>query len=154
VITIRINQLASSEISRYLLENDNTFVPPLSTRLQIDNYAIKLAKYAVHFCVFINKRLVGYSGCYFNDPDKNDAFISTLSVIQEFRGKGLSKKLLLAIIQYGIKKEYNKIRLQVNVSNKPALNLYSENGFLEVGRSKSQFEMVLDLTCVRTHTNL
>lgn len=120
-------------------------MPPLSIRLDIDNYAVKLNRFAVHFCAILNDKLIGFSGCYFNDPFNNIAFISSLSIVREFQRKGVSKKLLTTIIQFGIKKGFCRIRLQVHVSNKPALRLYSGNGFLETSRNMNQIEMVLNL---------
>jgi ribosomal protein S18 acetylase RimI-like enzyme len=145
VINIEIRQLKETEIYSYLLENDQIFAPPLSTRLELKNYALKLKKFAIHFCAFQNETLVGLLACYFNDPTTKIAFISTVSIIKEFQGKGLANRLLTTIKKYSINNGFNQIRLKVHISNRPAIKVYSANGFLEVSRKMDWIEMALNL---------
>lgn len=145
MISIEIRALAASEIYNYLIENDQLFIPPLSSRVNVKDYALKLSKFAVHFCAISNLRLVGFLGCYFNEPLGEFAYISTLSITGNLHGKGIAKNLLNAIIQYGSKNKINEIRLQVHVSNLPAMKLYSEYGFEENFRNNQNATMILKL---------
>lgn len=145
MVTIERRHLPVQEIYSYLSKNDKLFKPPLSTRLELESYAIKLNKYAVHFCATEKEMLVGFLGCYFNDPYKEFGFISSLSVVSELQRKGVAKRLLNSTIKYGIKNGFKQIRLQVHVSNLSAIRLYSEAGFLEVFRKGNLSAMTLDL---------
>ena len=151
MVAIGIRQLTMLEILNYLSETDMFFLPPLSARLDIKTLAIKLNKFAVHFCAIKKERLVGFLGCYFNDPYKEFGFISSLSVVSELQRKGVAKRLLNSTIKYGIKNGFKQIRLQVHVSNLSAIRLYSEAGFLEVFRKGNLSAMTLDLQIFTKH---
>lgn len=145
MVDIVLQHLTVSEISIYLSENDQIFVPSLSSRLDIKNFAVKLNNYAVHFCAIEKERIVGFLGCYFNDPLKKVGFISTFSVVNEIQRKGVAKKLLVASMEYGIKNGFEEIRLKVFISNLAALRFYTGSGFSEVSRDTNQIVMVLSL---------
>jgi ribosomal protein S18 acetylase RimI-like enzyme len=145
LITTGIHRLTETEIYTYLLENDQIFIPCLTSRVNLLNYATKLNKFADHFCAFFKDRLIGFLGCYFNDPKNNIAFISTLSVNREFQRRGVAKKLLETTIIYGFENGFKQMKLSVHKSNISAITLYSEAGFLELSRSLNQLEMALDL---------
>lgn len=142
---IVIHHLTISEIYNYLSENDLIFIPPLSTRIDVQNFAVKLNKYAVHFCAFEKERLVGFTGCYFNNPGREFGFISSSSVMKEFQGRGVAKALLAKTIEFGINNGFKQIKLQVNITNLSAVRLYSEAGFIEVSRKNDLSEMTLNL---------
>jgi ribosomal protein S18 acetylase RimI-like enzyme len=145
MITIEIRHLTSSIISAYLLENDQIFIPPLSQRLNIRSYADKLSTYGVHFCAIYNDLMVGFLGCYINDPLKNTAYISTFSVSRDYQGKGVAKKLLALAITHAKNRGFMQVKLQVHVSNLAASNLYSESEFLKTDRNINYIEMVRKL---------
>lgn len=145
MVAIEIQHLTVREIYNYLSENDLIFISPLSERLDIKNFAVKLNKFAVHFCARQNNELVGFSAGYFNNMVTRIGFISTFSVVRELQGKGEAKRLLNLIIEYGIIKEFKQIRLQVYISNPTAIKLYSESGFREISRTINQSEMALNL---------
>jgi ribosomal protein S18 acetylase RimI-like enzyme len=145
MVIIERRQLSVYQILSYFSRNKLLFKPPLTTRLDIETYAARLNKYAVHFCAVEKKNLVGFLGCYFNNPDKEYGFISTFSVAKEFQGKGIAKKLLDSAIEYGIKNRFRQTRLQVYVSNLKAIRLYSEYGFIEITRKTDLSEMSLNL---------
>jgi ribosomal protein S18 acetylase RimI-like enzyme len=145
MISVEIGHLTVRKIYSYLSENDHIFTPPLSKQIVIKNFATKLNKFAIHFCVFQNNELVGFSACYFNNMETGIGFISTLSVIRELHGKGVAKKLLTSVVEYGINNGFKQISLQVNNSNLSAKRLYAESGFIEVSQNLNMTEMALDL---------
>jgi ribosomal protein S18 acetylase RimI-like enzyme len=146
MVTIEIRNLSVSEIFQYLSKNNQLFNPPLTSRLDIMNYAIKLNKYAVHFCALENIKLVGFMGCYFNDPHKESGFISSFSVIKASQGKGVAKRLLNSAIEYAIENGFKQIRLHVDISNIPVKNLYTKSGFFETSHNLNMSEMALNLS--------
>ncbi|MCE5348308.1 MAG: GNAT family N-acetyltransferase [Bacteroidales bacterium] len=145
MFTVEICHLTITEINNYLIKNDLIFVPSLSTRFDINNFAIKLNKYAIHFCAHQEEKLIGFSGCYFNNIKIRTGFISNFSVIKEFQGMGVAKNLLSSIIEYGSRNGFIQIKLQVYISNLPAIQFYTKYGFIEISRNKDLSEMVLYL---------
>jgi ribosomal protein S18 acetylase RimI-like enzyme len=114
-------------------------------RLDIKKFSVKLSKLAVHFCAVEKERLVGFLGCYFNDPHKEYGYISSFSIVSEYQGKGVAIKLLNAVIEYGIQNGFKQIRLQVHTSNLSAIRLYSESGFLESSHNRYMSDMELNI---------
>ena len=148
---ITTNQLSKEVICSYLLRNDNIFTPPFSTRLDIKEYSDKLAKYSTHFAVYADNELIGFAACYFNHPDKEVVYISTISVIREFQRKGIGNELLRTVIIYGTMQGFEELRLKVNISNSWAIKMYEGAGFKEKGRILGVSEMALSLkNCIIT----
>ena len=54
-----------------------------------------------------------------------------MAVLPEYRGRGLSKKLMDRLVEYSIKKGVKSMSLEVRESNKKARNLYRSYGFEE-----------------------
>ncbi|GLC82575.1 ribosomal protein S18-alanine N-acetyltransferase [Lacrimispora brassicae] len=54
-----------------------------------------------------------------------------IAVLPEYRGRGLSKKLMDRLVEYSIKKGVKSMSLEVRESNKKARNLYRSYGFEE-----------------------
>ena len=54
-----------------------------------------------------------------------------IAVLPEYRGRGLSKKLMGRLVEYSRKKGVESLSLEVRESNKKARNLYKSYGFEE-----------------------
>lgn len=140
--------LSEKEISDYLKENDDLFVPALSKRLNIEEYAKKLHFYATHFSVFDNDRLVGMAACYFNDMLSKTGYISTVSVKREYQGLKILTRLLSIIAWYGELNKFEKMKLEVRLDNAQALHVYKKSGYVQtsVRGEKTYMELRLCLT--------
>jgi ribosomal protein S18 acetylase RimI-like enzyme len=145
MIVFGTRQLTEKEICDYLLFNNNVFFPPLSDRVDIKKYSLKLHELAIHFCASNEKQLVGFIACYFNSPVKEYGFISSVSVIREFKNMQIATNLLIQVVDYGKKYEFKSLRLQVNRNNLPAKRLYEKFGFKEKSNKDDLIETVLDL---------
>ncbi|MDW7668874.1 MAG: ribosomal protein S18-alanine N-acetyltransferase [Bacillota bacterium] len=77
------------------------------------------------------KELVGYS---FLLNVFDEIHINNIAVKESYREKGLGKKVLDYIIKYGKENYFSRITLEVRESNKRALNLYYQNGFIIISR--------------------
>lgn len=119
-------------IVSHLLACDNSFMPPLSQRVNIDDYAIKIENKAQLFEAWANNELVGLIAAYCNDKDKNTAFISNVSVLPEWRNRGIAQRLMEKCIINMQELGFTQIELEVNKSNKAAIFLYEKNGFIAV----------------------
>ncbi len=62
-----------------------------------------------------------------------------MAVLPEYRGRGLSKKLMDRMVEYTRKMEADSISLEVRENNKKARNLYKSYGFTEEYTRKNYY---------------
>ena len=65
--------------------------------------------------------------------DKTKGLIGMIGVVPNYRGRGVSKPILLAAIEYLQSIDVAEIGLQVDGSNTPAIRLYNSVGFEKTG---------------------
>jgi ribosomal-protein-alanine acetyltransferase len=70
-------------------------------------------------------------------PGQGMAWIATIAVLPEYRGRGIGKALLRACEEL---LETSHIRLNVRASNKAAIRLYEETGYQKAGLWKDYYE--------------
>ena len=87
------------------------------------------------------KEIVGFCGIMINFPDSE---IMNIVVKKDFRKKGIGEILLNKIIEISQKLGCEKIFLEVNEKNIPALKLYGNAGFKRVGIRKKYYENKYD----------
>ena len=79
---------------------------------------------------FLNEKLIGYiqvlRNLYWND----DIVIANLAVVEQYRCKGIAKKLLYIGCNHFESDEFTPIILQVRKDNEIAINLYKKLGFI------------------------
>ncbi|MFT8323058.1 MAG: ribosomal protein S18-alanine N-acetyltransferase [Bacillus sp. (in: firmicutes)] len=93
-------------------------------------------RFASYMVIEHEKHLVGYCGVWIV---VDEAHITNIAVLQEFRGKKLGEKLLKSIIQQAKNKGAVTMTLEVRVSNKVAQNLYRKLGFQDGAIRKSYY---------------
>jgi ribosomal protein S18 acetylase RimI-like enzyme len=128
-IKYTVNNSITADIFEHLLACDNEFIPPLSSRVDLSEFAEKIKGKAVSFEAWHFKKLIGFASAYFNNTIDRIAFINNVSVLPYYCGRGIATKLLNKIIVCALKKKYKEIHLEVFSKNKPALQLYAKNGF-------------------------
>lgn len=129
MIVYKIQKLTEEAIYNYLLDLDKSLLPTLSSRVNIKDYSWKLCNYALHFCAFDEKQMVGIVACYFNDPNNKTGYITSFSVRKSYRNKGIASTLLKTVIQYANSKGFSKIELKVYSANESAIMVYKKFGF-------------------------
>lgn len=82
-----------NDIYKHLKEVSPFFLPPLEERVDIEEYANKLFKYAQREEAYYDGELVGLVAYYCTEGEK-EAFISNVSVQQCFSHKGIATLLL------------------------------------------------------------
>ncbi len=85
---------------------------------------------------YFDGHLYGMANVYCNHTDSGDAYLCNLEVLSDYRGLGLSKKLMNAAYKLIVDKDFSSVSLDVDRSNKIARNLYENEGFLYTGQSK------------------
>ncbi len=123
------NLAKPSEVIEHLRACDMSFMPPLSTRCDISEYACKLIASSQRFEAWINTSLVGMLAIYCNQKITSPAYISNISVLPSFQGRGIAKQLMSNCFSFTKLLGYTTIELNVDQSNKHAIALYVKYGF-------------------------
>jgi ribosomal-protein-alanine N-acetyltransferase len=80
--------------------------------------------------------LIGYCGFW---QIADEAHISTIAVHPDWRGYKLGELQLWSMIRHALRRQANKVTLEVRVSNTLAQNLYVKYGFEVVGRRRAYY---------------
>lgn len=92
-----------------------------------------LSKYVV---AKIETEIIGFAGVI----DTVDQFeITNIVVKKKFRNNGIGNALLIELIKLAKTNNKDKIILEVNNTNKPAIKLYEKNGFKNIGFRKKYY---------------
>ncbi len=102
-----------------------------------------------------NDNLVAFIGCSLNNHTK-DCHITNVAVAPTFQNHGLGYFLVNAIIKKARQMQYDKVTLEVRVSNQRAQKLYRDIGFVDDGIKRDYYyndredalNMTFDLTTV------
>jgi ribosomal protein S18 acetylase RimI-like enzyme len=137
-VEYRLNRASESEIADHLLCCDADFVPPLSGRVEIKNYAQKIVSKATRFEAWLDGALVGLVAVYCNDYEKCVAYISSVSVLKAWAGKGIATRLITQCIKHVQASGMGQVSLEVAVNNIPATKLYEKSGFV-AGKADTPF---------------
>ncbi|MEI5639571.1 MULTISPECIES: GNAT family N-acetyltransferase [unclassified Pseudoalteromonas] len=113
---------------KLLNQVDADFSPTLSSRVNLEQYALKLLKVATVFGLYKQNQLVGAIAIYMNDLDNKIAFCPFIAILPNSRGQGLSKQLLELAIADLKSKQFNSLSLTVRADS-PASYLYKKVGF-------------------------
>lgn len=137
-IEYRLNKASETQIAELLRVCDADFVPPLSGRVRINDYAQKIATKALRFEAWSEERLVGLVAAYCDDQEKRIAYITSVSVRREWIGKGIASQLMSRCIEHAKTSRMRQINLEVAHSNTSAIKLYEKNGFI-AGKAEAPF---------------
>lgn len=137
---------ASEEgIFAHLSRCDSGFVPPLSSRVETGVYACKIADRAERFEAWSDGELVGLLAAYCNAPDKSAAFITSVSVLPGWQGKGIASQLMANCMAHVRNLSFERIELEVGGDNEAAIALYAKCGFTILGQLGVMQKMTKDL---------
>ena len=135
---------------RHLQACDGAFHPPLSSRVDLADYAGKLCAHATRFEAWHDDDLVGLVAVYCNAPDRGTAFVSNVSALPSFTGQGIARHLMGRAITHLHDLGFSALMLEVDPAARFAQRLYAGLGFRDVGRSATGLvTMTLTLTHMR-----
>lgn len=129
-ITYLLNKASAPQISEHLARCDADFVPPLSGRVVIEDYAQRIVCNATRFEAWLSDTLIGLVATYCNDRETRIAYITSASVLGTWTGKGIATCLTNRCIEYVTVAGFHQIRLEVASDNIPAIRLYEKSGFV------------------------
>lgn len=140
-----LNKASAAEIAEHLVRCDADFVPPLSGRVDIGDYAYKIASKATRFEAWSDGALIGLVAVYCNDQERCIAYITSVSVASEWAGKGIAANLMGRCAEYAEALGMRQISLEVASDNVPAIKLYEKIGFVPGKENMPFVGMILNL---------
>lgn len=143
--TLLVNQASAAELAEHFDRCDTRFIPRLSERVDITDYAQKIATNAMRFEAWSGDVLVGLVAVYCNDKVTLSAYITSVSVLQEWAGEGVAVRLLDRCIAHAKAVGLRQIGLQVGLDNVRARSLYAKIGFIARNTGEQFVEMTLGL---------
>jgi ribosomal protein S18 acetylase RimI-like enzyme len=126
----RRDTATADEVHAHLTRCDADFTPPLSARLDLRDYAAKLAERAARFEAWDGGQLVGLVAAYVT-PGAPAAFISNVSVVSELRGHGVAAALVADCVDRARGSGAATLRLEVASADGAAGRFYEKLGFTE-----------------------
>lgn len=126
----RTDSASESQIAEHLRVCDADFVPPLGERIEIGAYARKIAGQAVRFEAWSDGTLVGLIAVYCNDRARGIAYVTSVSVLSAWTGRGIAQTLMSRSIEHARAAGMSRMFLEVARDNAPAIRLYESSGFV------------------------
>lgn len=127
-IQYKTNTASQKQIESHFSACDALFLDQICQRVKIEEYTVKIFKYAEKVEAWIGSELVGLLAMYENF-ENSFGFITDVSVVTEHKGKGIASKLLENSIQYANESDLSEIKLEVDEDNIAAISLYRKFGF-------------------------
>lgn len=138
------DRASETQILAHLERCDARFVPPLSGRIDLPAYAARLHEKARRFEAWMDGQLVGLVAAYFDGAERT-AFISNVSVEENFLGRGIASGLVGHAVARAAATGIDRIGLRVGIANTAARHLYDKLGFKACPDGGEQVLMQLDL---------
>lgn len=127
-VDIRVNAATVVELLTHLTQCSTDFVPHLSDRVDLSEYARKIAAHAVRFEAW-DGELVGLVAVY-RDTSSHSAFVTNVSVLRSHRSLGIASCLLSELSAYCEQNAFRRVSLEVDAGNLRAVSLYHARGFI------------------------
>ena len=127
-----VHEMTQADIEGVLKVEQTCFSDPWSLQMiknglesSLDTWLVLYKEGVTGYCVF---RIVG-----------EECELLRIGILPEYRGRGLSKKLMDQVVFYSRKNNVSSIFLEVRESNVRARNLYKSYGFAEQGIRKNYY---------------
>jgi ribosomal-protein-alanine N-acetyltransferase len=130
-----LNTADGAAVATHLAHCDADFIPALSSRVKIAEYANKIAGRATRFEAWYGETLVGLVAAYFGTGEARVVHITNVSVLRERSGHGIAAALMRRCLERAKEQGIGRITLEVGEKNAPALRLYEKFGFRSIDRS-------------------
>lgn len=144
-VSYRLNSASELELADHLRYCDASFMPPLSGRVEIENYARKIAANAIRFEAWKDDALLGLLAVYCNEFKCRTAYITSVSVLPAWGGRGIASLLMSQCIEHVTGLAAGRIELDVHSESIGAIRLYEKHGFLGKSLHGKTITMCLNL---------
>ena len=144
---LTLNKSDAAAVESHLRECDERFSPCLSARVDLADYARKLASLADRWEAWDEGRLVGLVAAYLSNQETQQGFVSSVSVCFDAEGRGVATELMRRCVQLAREKGCGSLGLEVGEGDQRTKTFYLKHGFTLSGKSKNGFlSMKLNLT--------
>jgi len=124
-----VNYAEAKILTKLLVQCDRDYKPPLSSRVELPDYAEQLCRKAERLEAWEKGELVGCIAIYCNAADRARAFVSNVCIAPEYRGRGIAAQLMQDALDLAAKFGFERVRLEVDAEARLALKLYRKLGF-------------------------
>jgi len=121
--------ISKDEIKEMILFFDGEFEPPLSQRVDMEEYISKLEKFGNVFVLDYKNESAGIIAFYANDYATKCAYYNILAISKNFQNKGLGSLLFKFGLDKIEKSEMEFVRLRVRKTLENLINFYNRCGF-------------------------
>lgn len=118
----------------FLVKIDKDFGIPLSNKIDLEFYAVRLLNKGYVLAIEENGYIVSVLGFYCNNFQQRTAYLPLLGTIKEACGKGYARLLIVEMIK--ICQQVGMAKICCNSINPIAVHLYKSIGFIEISREK------------------
>lgn len=131
---IKLYQLTNNDSNLlYLIDCykklDTSFEPALSSYVNIEKYAKKLLENAYISILEADNSFVGLMAVYINDKENKIAFMSSLGVLDNYKGQGFSQILMTHGIDISRQAGMKTVKFEVKSSYTRAIKFHEKMGF-------------------------
>lgn len=138
-MTFKLEEAADTDrILRFLTRMDREFQPPLQTRMNLADYAEKLAGAAVNYFLVFGEDDIAHAGFYCNDARSATAFLSSIAVLPGLQGSTAAAELLQRIVETCRARQLTALQLEVDPDNQRAVHFYEKHGFRFVSAQRME----------------
>lgn len=136
-ISYKTKTASAKDILDHIYQCDDDFIISLINRLNIEEYVQKLINKAITFEAWYKNELIGLVATYYNDDVDFKGYITSVSTIKSYTGKGIANILLKNCIEYAKSNNFIEIHLEVEKDNLKAISLYNKYGFSIIEESQT-----------------
>lgn len=130
-------------LKEILLRLDESIIPKLSERVDLDEYAEKLSERAELFYAIRQGKDIGNCAIYLNSGSYG--YISSIAVTKEGQDSGIGTQLWNYVLKRAIEKKIKLITLMVYETNSKAIAFYKRNGFYIIEKSQGWIKMQFEV---------
>lgn len=131
---IAIRRMRLLDIDAVLLVERAAFLTPWSrAAFESEICNNELTHYLV---ICVEKQVIGYAGMW---VIVDEAHVTNIAILPEYRGRGLGEKLLAALMEAAVNRGAARMTLEVRPSNYAAQKLYEKMGFCRAGVRKHYY---------------
>lgn len=140
-ITYKTKTASEQDLLNHLSECRKSYTQHLSKEVDLISYSRKIAKNAITFEAWSGNKLAGLLAIYLNNSEHGFGYITNISVLLEFAGKGIASELMFQCFNYAMKKNFYEIQLRVNEPNIRAINFYKKHNFIQIDKEDDKVIM-------------